>query len=107
MSARPCSSWKSRGARPALPFRFRLRQVEISFEPDVFWNGGVDQGIEIFEADLAQHDARLLLRSDQYGGARRNLDRLFLHAVAWEQTTESESRFKFVGALRRSRPTIY
>ena len=40
--------------------RFRFRQVQFSIEPDILWNGGFNQGIKIFEADLAQHDAHLV-----------------------------------------------
>jgi len=36
-------------------FRFRFWQLQLPIQPDVFRNSGVDQGIEIFEADLAQH----------------------------------------------------
>src|SRR5207247_4041643 len=34
---------------------FRLRQFEWPIQPDVFRNGCIDQGVQIFEVQLAQH----------------------------------------------------
>src|SRR5205823_467649 len=43
----------------------RLRQIEGPIEPDVFRNGGSDQGLQIFEAQLAQHLRDLIcIRAD-------------------------------------------
>src|SRR4029077_11673676 len=53
------------------------------------------QGNREFRSLLRAAWRALRLRSGQCGGARRNSDRFFYHAVAWEQTTESESRFKW------------
>ena len=36
-------------------FRFRFRQIQFMIETDIFRNGRVDQGTEIFKPDLAQH----------------------------------------------------
>src|SRR5438045_9038736 len=38
---------------------FRLWQFEWPIQPNVFRNGGIDQGVQIFEAQLAQHLHRL------------------------------------------------
>src|ERR1700756_1279565 len=106
MSAGSCSSWKSRGARSALPSPISL-PAGSALDKAVYF---VEQRLGPENRDLRSRSRAasraLLLRSGQYGGARRNSDRLFFYAVAWEQTTESESRFKFVGAPG-ARATIY
>ena len=51
-------------------FRFRFRQIQLPIEPNIFRNGRIDQRVEIFEADLAQHFARFPLRSGRCGAAQ-------------------------------------
>ena len=41
--------------RQCFVLTFSLRQIEGPIEPDVFRNRGIDQGVQIFEAQLAQH----------------------------------------------------
>jgi hypothetical protein len=36
-------------------FRFRFGQLQLPIQADIFWNSGIDQRIEIFEAKLVQH----------------------------------------------------
>ncbi len=50
--------------RQRFVFAFRLRQIQRTIETDVFRNGGIDQCIEIFEADFAQHLRDLRTRAD-------------------------------------------
>jgi hypothetical protein len=40
-------------------FRFRFRQMELSIQPNIFRNSGIDQRIEIVVANFAQHFADL------------------------------------------------
>src|SRR5213078_1470211 len=81
---------------------FRLWQFEWPIQPDVFRNGSIDQGVQIFEAELAQHLCDLVrVRADMTIGESRD--------GVWRRDEVTRCRFflrfcyRFLNRLRLAR----
>src|SRR5436189_3459096 len=86
--------------------RFRFRQVQVSIEPDILWNGGFHKGIETFEADLAQHGAYFVfVRANVAAreGIRIDFFTTPLHGSRLRKANRASSRAQ-VGAIDLNRP---